>query len=131
MVGNLASLRDATKKLQDAGMLVSLFIDPDEAQIEATAETGATAVELHTGSYANARGEAAVAEQMAILNRAATAVRGAGLVLHAGHGLTYRNVRPVAQITGMCELNIGHSIISRSIFVGLTEAVREMKSLIE
>jgi len=129
--GHMQTVRAATQRLQDAGILVSLFIDPDDAQVEATAEAGATAVELHTGSYANARGEAAIAEQMGTLNRAATAVRGAGLVLHAGHGLTYRNVRPVAQIPGMCELNIGHSIIARSIFVGLTQAVREMKALIQ
>jgi pyridoxine 5-phosphate synthase len=129
--GNLEVVRNATKRLQDAGIIVSVFIDPDEAQIEATAEAGATAIELHTGQYANARGDSAVAEQMALLNRAATATRGAGLALHAGHGLTYRNVQPIAQIPGMHELNIGHSIVARSIFVGIREAVREMKALIQ
>lgn len=129
--GNLEIVREATKRLQDAGIVVSLFIDPDEAQIEASAEAGVTAVELHTGQYANARGESAIAEQMAQLNRAATAIRGAGLTLHAGHGLTYQNVRPVAQIPGMHELNIGHSIVARSIFTGIREAVREMRALIQ
>ncbi|MCG8584945.1 MAG: pyridoxine 5'-phosphate synthase [Pirellulales bacterium] len=131
VLGNLSVIGDVTKRLQDAGMIVSLFVDPDQAQIEASAEAGATAVELHTGQYANAVTDKDVAEQMAVLNRAATATRGAGLILHAGHGLTYRNVRPVAQITGMSELNIGHSIVARAIFVGMRQAVSEMKALIQ
>lgn len=128
-VGNRDAVAAAITELHDAGCLVSLFLDPDERQIELAAELGADAVELHTGTYANATG----AKQLAELTKLASAgqlIRQAGMVLHAGHGLTYRNVRPIAEIEGMDELNIGHSIVSRSIFTGLREAVREMKRLI-
>ena len=107
-----------------------MFLDPSEAQVEAGAATGADAVELHTGAYANAAAEFAAEAELEILCQAARQVRGAGLTLHAGHGLTYRNVCPVAQIPEMCELNIGHSIISRAIMVGLEQAVRDMKRLV-
>ncbi|MGE0535733.1 MAG: pyridoxine 5'-phosphate synthase [Pirellulales bacterium] len=120
----------AVKQLQDAGIEVSLFIDPDRAQIEASAELGAEAVELHTGCYALASDDAAQERELAALAKAASDVTAAGLVLHAGHGLTYRNVQPVARLPRMCELNIGHSIVGRALFVGFREAVREMKVLI-
>jgi pyridoxine 5-phosphate synthase len=119
----------AVARLGAAGIEVSLFLDPDPRQIEAAARLGAQAVELHTGQYALARGaqqQAALAQ----LQQAAACVRQAGLVLHAGHGLTYRNVQPVACIEGMSELNIGHSIVARAIMVGMQQAVREMKELI-
>lgn len=130
VVSNRDAVAHAVHQLRDAGIVVSLFLDPDIAQIEAGAELGAEAVELHTGQYALARGAAQQAE-LDTLVRAAARVRELGLALHAGHGLTYQNVRPVARIDGMRELNIGHSIIARSIFVGIERAVREMKACME
>jgi pyridoxine 5-phosphate synthase len=120
----------AIEPLRNAGIGISLFLDPDPRQIEAAAEMGANAVELHTGEYALAIGQQQQAERLAQLAQAARPVRAAGLVLHAGHGLTYRNVKPVAAIEGMSELNIGHSIVARAIMVGFEQAVREMKGLI-
>lgn len=122
-------LIDAIGALNDAGILVSLFIDPDEEQVRIAKELGVQAVELHTGQYADARG-AEQFRQLRRLEHAAQLVNDLGLKLHAGHGLTYQNVRPIAAIPGMRELNIGHSIVSRAILVGIKEAVREMKLLI-
>jgi len=124
-----SQVADAVRRLHDAGISVSLFLDPDEHQIETAVRVGADAVELHTGRYALARGKQRRAE-LEILQRAAARVRRLGLALHAGHGLTYHNVRPVASIEGMQELNIGHSIVARAIMVGMQQAVREMKQLI-
>lgn len=128
--GNLKRVTDATKRLHDAGIIVSLFLDPDLAQIEAAQSAGADSVELHTGAYALA---STPADQRAELKKqlaAAKAIRAQGMHLHAGHGLTYRNVRPIAQIPEMEELNIGHSIVARAVMVGFEDAVREMKELI-
>jgi pyridoxine 5-phosphate synthase len=121
---------DAIKQLRDAGISISLFLDPDERQIAAAAKLGAQAVELHTGEYALAVGEEKQASELAKLTAAAKHVRDAGLILHAGHGLTYRNVKPVAAIPAMTELNIGHSIVARALMVGFEQAVREMKRLV-
>jgi pyridoxine 5-phosphate synthase len=121
---------EAVRRLIDAGIAVSMFIDPCARQIDASVELGAAAVELHTGCYANAATDAERHDQLVKLARAAAMVRLAGLELNAGHGLTYRNVVPVARLDGMGELNIGHSIVARAVFVGLAQAVREMKSLI-
>ena len=118
------------QRLQDAGIIVSMFLDPDLAQIEAAAALGANAVELHTGRYALAEPGPSQTLELATLRVAAAEIRQLGLTLHAGHGLTYRNVRPIAAIDEMHELNIGHSIIARSIMVGLERAVREMKQLV-
>jgi pyridoxine 5-phosphate synthase len=118
------------RRLQDAGIVVSLFLDPDPAQIVAGAEIGADAIELHTGQYALAAPGPEQQMQLDSLKAAAAVILDHGMALHAGHGLTYRNVCPVARIDGMHELNIGHSIIARAIMTGLTEAVREMKRLI-
>ena len=118
------------RRLHDAGISVSLFIDPDARQIELAAKLAADAVELHTGQYALARPGTAQREQQAILATAGAAVRKAGMTLHAGHGLNYHNVRPVATIAEMHELNIGHAIIARAVMVGLERAVREMKDLV-
>jgi len=120
----------AIGRLQAAGIVVSLFLDPAPRQIDAAVDLGAAAVELHTGCYANATTDAARHDQLVELSRASTMVRQAGLVLNAGHGLTYRNVVPVARLEGMGELNIGHSIVARAVLVGFTEAVREMKRLV-
>ncbi len=130
VAGNPSRVADAVKRLQDAGIVVSLFLDPDPVQLVAAVATGATAVELHTGAYAQAAARFSAAAELETLREAAALVRAAGLTLYAGHGLTYRNVRPVAEIPDMCELNIGHSIISRAIMVGLEQAVRDMKRLI-
>jgi len=121
---------DAVHRLQEAGIVVSHFIDPRPEEIEAAARTGAEAVEFHTGEYANAEGAATRNAELARLAEGAERALGLGLVVHAGHGLTYTNVAPVASIAGMEELNIGHSIVSRAVFVGLREAVREMARLV-
>ncbi len=131
VVGNPKRVSEAVKRLQDRGIVVSLFLDPDPAQIEAGIQTGATAVELHTGAYAHASANYDAEEELNTLIKAGEQITSAGLTLHSGHGLTYRNVGPIAAIPHMCELNIGHSIISRAIMVGLERAVRDMKKLIE
>jgi pyridoxine 5-phosphate synthase len=121
---------DVVKRLKDKGVVVSAFVDPIEEQIDLAGRMGFDAVELHTGEYANATGDA-VAQQLHRLELGGQWVRDRGMRLHAGHGLNYRNVGPVARIPSMAELNIGHAIVSRAIFVGLREAVREMKRLME
>lgn len=119
----------ACRRLRSAGIRTSLFIDPEPDAIRASADIGVEAVELHTGEYANTRGRER-ADQLARLGRAASLGRSLGLGVHAGHGLTYENVAPVAAIADIEELNIGHSVVSRSVFVGLERAVREMKELV-
>ncbi|NBW85642.1 MAG: pyridoxine 5'-phosphate synthase [Planctomycetia bacterium] len=130
VVGHEAAVRDAVARLRDSGIPASLFIDPNARQIDATVESGARAAELHTGCYANAVTDVERHDRLVELARAGAMVRAAKLDLHAGHGLTYRNVVPVARLEGMGELNIGHSIVARAVFVGFTQAVREMKALI-
>jgi pyridoxine 5-phosphate synthase len=120
----------AIVRLKDAGILTSLFIDPDIQQIEASAKLGADAVELHTGPYALAKHEAQTAE-LARLSDAGRATTAAGMRLHAGHGLNYTNVRPVAAIPEVAELNIGHAIVSRAVMVGMKEAVSEMRRILD
>lgn len=130
VVGNLDRIRASIEKLMDHDILVTLFIDPDEAQIEATLTAGANGVELHTGTYANAKGDLEIEQELLAIETGARMVLERELLLDAGHGLNYHNVTPIAKIPGMRELNIGHSIISRSVFVGLENAVREMKRLV-
>lgn len=129
VLAHRAAVESAIKRLRGAGIFVSLFLDPDLAQIEAGAELGAEAIELHTGQYALAKGAAQQA-QLASLAVAGRRIRELGLLLHAGHGLNYHNVVPVATLEGMHELNIGHSIVSRAVLVGMERAVSEMKELI-
>jgi len=117
-------------QLQGAGIPVSLFVDPTIEQIQASAKTGAKLVELHTGTYANAKNEEARRQELAVLTESGALAIELGLRLNAGHGLTYWNTRDVAKIADMEELNIGHSIISRAVLVGLERAIREMKELI-
>jgi len=124
-------LRGAIERLHSVGARVSVFVDPDPAVIDGAAEVGADAVELHTGEYANAPDSATADRELARLRAAATRARAAGLALHAGHGLTYENVMPVAAIPECEELNIGHSIVSRAVLVGMERAVHEMRELIE
>jgi pyridoxine 5-phosphate synthase len=128
VVGQQSALQHAVADLAAAGIRVSLFIDPDAAQIKAARAVGAPVIELHTGAYAEARG----ADQARELERLSGAARQAaqlGLTVHAGHGLDYHNVQAVAAIPEIVELNIGFAIVGRAMFTGLAEAVREMKSL--
>jgi pyridoxine 5-phosphate synthase len=120
----------AVRPLRRTGAIVSAFIEPEADQIRASADVGCQAVELWTGGYAHACGERAVRRELRRLEQAIEIGHSCGLVVHGGHGLTYRNVGPVATMPGFGEFNIGHSIISRAVFVGLREAVREMKSLL-
>lgn len=130
VIGQRARVADAVARLRDAGLEVSLFIDPDPKQVEASHELGAVAVELHTGRYADAPHSSEQAQELEALVLAGKTAVAAGLALHAGHGLNYTNVGPVARISGMAELNIGHSIVSRAVFAGLERAVRDMKACI-
>jgi pyridoxine 5-phosphate synthase len=124
------AVRRAVDRLTAAGIEVSLFIDPDLRQIEKAKLLGATAVELQTASYSEARNEVDRQSQLVKLEAAATFVREQGLHLHMGHGLTYTNVQPLCRISGLEELNIGHSIVSRAVLVGMERAVRDMKDAI-
>ena len=129
--GESSRVRQAIDRLHDAGIPVSLFIDPDEAQVTHSSELGAEAIELHTGAYALALAEAENRAELERLEKAGKQCCELNMKLHAGHGLNYHNVGPVASIPDMGELNIGHSIIARAVFVGLREAVSEMKRLID
>ena len=130
VAGQLPRMKTVVQTLQDAGIPVSLFIDADSPQIAASAETGAKFIELHTGTYAEAKDEASQSQELDILRTGCEEAIAAGLRVNAGHGLTYWNVYPVAGLPGMEELNIGHTIISRAVLVGLERAVREMKQAI-
>ena len=128
VAGQLDKVRAACKELGAAGIRVSLFIDPERAQLDAALAAGAPVVELHTGKYADSEGN----EQADELERIIDAARyghGLGLVINAGHGLHYQNVKPIARIEQVVELNIGHAIIARAVFDGLGPAVAEMKRL--
>ena len=123
-----ATLRDALRRLRDAGIRTSLFIDADDDVVRRSHDLGAHAIELHTGRYAHRPGDFA---PLASLQRAAWLGAGLGLAVHAGHGLTVRNVAPVAAVPEIEELNIGHSIVSRAVFVGMAAAVREMRAVMD
>jgi len=123
-------IKQCADQLTGAGILVSLFIDPDIEQVRKTRELNVPAVELHTGAYAEARTPQARLAELDRLREAGLYAVSQGLILNMGHGLTYDNVRPVARLHGVHELNIGHSIISRAVLVGLERAVREMKQLV-
>ena len=137
VVAHEATLRAAVQRLTDAGIVVSVFIDADLRQIEAAARIGARVCEVHTGPYAHAfhaqgrdSESAPVVAQLAEIRAAGNAIRQAGMRFNAGHALNYFNVQPVAALPGVRELHIGHAIVSRAIFTGLREAVRQMKALI-
>ena len=131
VAGNIDRVKSCIEQLRQAGIEVSLFIDPDERQIEVSRLLNVATVELHTGAYADAACGPAQQLQFEKLQQAGRYAIDSGLILHLGHGLTYRNVIPVARIPGACELNIGHSIVARAVMVGFQEAVREMKMLIQ
>lgn len=128
IAGQASRMAQVVSQLQAAGIPVSLFIDPDPTQIKAAAASGAQFIELHTGRYAEALKPTTQATELKDLAKGCELAIELGLRVNAGHGLTYWNVYPVAQLPGMEELNIGHSIISRAVLVGLDRAVREMKS---
>lgn len=127
---NLAKIKNAVAKLKSSGIDVSLFIDPDKKQIEASRKSGAGIIELHTGRYADAKSKNDVDKSFKELESAVKFALDKGLRVNAGHGLDYNNVSRIAKIKGIDELNIGYSIICRSVFVGLDRAVKEMKALL-
>ncbi|RKY26021.1 MAG: pyridoxine 5'-phosphate synthase [Planctomycetota bacterium] len=131
VAGAGSELKDLVERLKEGGTSVSMFIDPDPRQIDASKQAAADAIEIHTGRYANAEGPAARQDALDEIRKSAAHARSLGLTVLAGHGLTYRNVRPIVEIPEIGELNIGHTIISRAAFVGIERAVREMKELLK
>ncbi|MFC1491434.1 pyridoxine 5'-phosphate synthase [Nitrospinota bacterium] len=129
--GQLDRLPGIVAPLREAGILVSLFVDPDPSQIEAAKKLGGDYVELNTAAYSEALGKEGIDREVAVLRESAEMAHSLGLGVHAGHGLTYLNVGPIAALPHLEELNIGHSIVSHSIFVGFERAVREMVRLID
>ncbi len=130
VAGQVERLKDCCAGLDDAGIRVSLFIDPEPEQLEAALEVGAPVVELHTGAYAESTGERQAMELMRLTEAARFGSR-IGLTVHAGHGLHYHNVQPVAAIPEIVELNIGHAIVARAVMDGMGPAVREMRDLMD
>lgn len=130
VVGQFGKIQSACQRLGKLGIDVSLFIDADAAQIDAAARAGAPTIEIHTGAYAEAEDPAAVAVEFLRIREAVTYASGR-LVVNAGHGLHYHNTQPVAALTGINELNIGHAIVARAVFSGLAVAVRDMKALMQ
>ena len=128
VIAHKAKVNEAVKRLEEHAIRVSLFVDPEESQIEASREAGAHGVELHTGPYCDLSGDRS--KELEKITAAASLARRLGLEVHGGHGLNYANVLPIARISEMVELNIGHSIVARAIMVGMEQAVREMKTLL-
>jgi len=124
-------LREVVRRMHKKGILVSAFIVPEKGQITAAARAGCDAIELHTGQYANAETDKEISKRLNELKAARDLAFKKRLIVHAGHGLTYRNIALVAAIKGLDEFNIGHSIIARSVFVGIREATAEMIRLID
>ncbi|MGD9763164.1 MAG: pyridoxine 5'-phosphate synthase [Candidatus Binatia bacterium] len=131
VLGHRAAVAAAVQRLRTAGIRVSAFIDADPAQIDAAAECGAEAIEIHTGGYADAGDRGARDAELERMRRAAAHGRTAGLIVNAGHGLTVANVGPIAALPEVYALNIGHSIVARAIFLGMEAAVHEMKAAIQ
>lgn len=130
VVGQFAAVKDAVAVLHDAGIRVSLFIDPDPAQIDAADRAGATVIELHTGTFADAKDQAGASAERERIRMGVTQGVGLGLRVNAGHGLHYGNALSIASIPGVAELNIGHAIVARAIFDGWEKAVRDMKAIL-
>jgi pyridoxine 5-phosphate synthase len=131
VVSHKERVEEVVGRLNSSGIAVSLFIDPEQPQIEAAKQSGAESIELHTGSYANARTESERELELKGLAESTEFARNLGLQVFAGHGLNYENVKRIARVKDIEELNIGHSIISRALFVGLENAVKEMLALIK
>ncbi len=130
VIGDLDSLKDSVASLQSAGIIISIFIDPDKKQLDAAKELNAEYVELHTGSFANTNGEVAEKELQRLIE-AAKHAKNIGLKVNAGHGIDYVNIEGILRIPHLCELNIGHSIVSRAVIVGMHQAVAEMFNLMK
>ncbi|WGW00775.1 pyridoxine 5'-phosphate synthase [Vibrio sp. YMD68] len=131
VAGQLEKIKAATEKLTNAGIKVSLFIDADREQIDAAKATGAPYIELHTGHYAEAKTEADQQDELKKIAAAASYADDLGIVVNAGHGLTYHNVAPIAALPEIYELNIGHSIMGRAVFDGLSKSVADMKAIMQ
>jgi pyridoxine 5-phosphate synthase len=131
VAGNLERVKSATKTLSDAGIKVSLFIDPDKAQIDAAKACEAPFIELHTGHYAEATSEEQAQAELKKIAAGASYADDLGITVNAGHGLTYHNVGPIAALPEIYELNIGHSIMGRAVFDGLSKAVADMKAIMD
>jgi pyridoxine 5-phosphate synthase len=129
VIGHFEKVLDACRRLGEAGIRVSLFVDPDEAQLDASKAAGAPVVELHTGCFADAESESASETELGRIKNAVVHGVALGLRVNAGHGLHYHNVHRIAAIPGVEELNIGHAIVAHALFVGWDDAVREMKAL--
>ncbi|MCF6435793.1 pyridoxine 5'-phosphate synthase [Pseudoalteromonas sp. MMG022] len=129
VLGNQQKITDAVKVLADAGIKVSLFIDADKAQIDAAKATGAPYIEIHTGAYADAHNDQEQAAELERIREGVKYAHGLGIIVNAGHGLHYHNVKPIAQMSEIYELNIGHAIVARAAIDGLEKAVRDMKRL--
>lgn len=129
VIANFSKVADATKRLNDAGIEVSLFIDPDVKQIDAAVKSGAPVIEVHTGAYADATDAVIRQRELARIVTACEYADQKGLIVNAGHGLNYQNVQEIAKIPEINELNIGHGIVARALFMGLEMAVREMRAL--
>lgn len=130
VISHQAAIRESAKRLQDSGIKVSLFIDADQAQVEASKATEAAIIEFHTGPYCEAFGGLEQQAKLALLMQAAAQAVSLGIEVNAGHGLNYDNVQPILSLPGLWELNIGHSLVSEAIFTGFGPAVRRMKDLI-
>lgn len=130
VAGKFEELERAVTALREGGITICTFVDPDPDQVKASAKLGAQAIELHTGEYAGARSEHGVEKEYARLVRAAEEASSQGLRVHAGHGLNYHNITRIRTLPGLEEVNIGHSIVSRAVFTGISEAVREMLRLL-
>ncbi|WP_323751259.1 pyridoxine 5'-phosphate synthase [Marinobacter sp.] len=131
VVGQEERVAKACKRLTDIGAEVSLFIDPDTAQIDAAVRCGAPVIELHTGEYAEATTPAQAETSVKVLEEAVAYARAQGLIVNAGHGLHYHNTERVAAIPGINELNIGHAIVARALFTGLKDAVKDMRAILD
>ncbi|MDD2864695.1 MAG: pyridoxine 5'-phosphate synthase [Methylococcales bacterium] len=131
VIANLENLKNACAKLADAEIEVSLFIDPDEAQIDAAVKAGAPVIELHTGAYADAKNYVEQVKELARIQHAARYAHAAGLQVNAGHGLHFHNVQAICSIPEIVELNIGHAIIAQAVFSGLGQTVSDLKTLME
>lgn len=130
VVRHYGAVRTATQRCQDAGIRVSLFIDPEEAQLEAAKKLGAPVVEIHTGKYADADSVPERERELERIRQAVAHGHALGLQVNAGHGLNYHNVRPIVETPHVAELNIGHAIVAEAVFIGLEQAVRNMKTLL-
>ena len=130
VAGHIDTIKPACQRLAAAGIDVSLFIDPDQQQIDAAVQCGAPTIELHTGAYAEATDPESVKTELAKIQHAAQYAKQQGLVVNAGHGLHYENVQAIAAIPELHELNIGHSIVAHAVMVGFEQAVKQMKELI-